>query len=110
MGRVLMSSQKTTVDTRTLKRDIQALGKRVSQAAGVATKVAVQQAGAFYMQFDETEAVPYVKNSNGMITVAGPNLEALTDEGVEELLAAQTQIAAGTLQRVVQKGIKEALE
>lgn len=98
----------TTVDTKALKKDIQALGKRVSASSSEAVNVAIKQAGAFYMSFDETEAVPFVSGADGMITVSGKGLERA--ESIEEVLALQTQAAVGTMARILQKGLKEALE
>lgn len=100
----------TTVDTKQLGKDIKKLGKAVSQAAAGATKVALRQAQAFYMSFDETESVPYVKDSDGMITVSGPGLSRDSQASIEDVLAKQTWIASETAQQFIQRKLKEVLE
>ena len=60
------------------------------------------------MSFDETEAVPYTVNTEGRIVVSSRNLDNLGS--IEDVLAAQTQIAVDTMNAVVQSGIKEVLE
>lgn len=101
-------SKATTVDTQALKKDVQALGKRVSASSAEAVNIAIKQAGAFYMSFDETDSIPYIAGSDGQITVSGKGLE--NAGSVEEVLAIQTQLAVDTLNQVLQKGLKEALE
>lgn len=97
------------IDTKKLSRDIKALGKTTSKAAADATKVALQQAQAFYMSFDETESVPFVKDSNGMITVSGPGLSRDSQASIEDVLAKQTWIAAETAQQFIQRKLREVL-
>lgn len=108
MGGVSMSSP-LSVDMRQVRKDLNKLGKTVQKTADNAVKVAIRQVGAFYMSFDDTESVPYVKEADGKITVSGPGLAKAADS-IEDVLAIQTQVAAGTLQRVLTDGIKEALK
>lgn len=97
------------VDMRQVQKDIKKLGKTVQRTANDAVRIAIRQVGAFYMSFDDTESVPYVKEADGKITVSGPGLAKVADSP-EDVLARQTQIAAGTLQQVLDAGIKEALK
>lgn len=97
------------VDMRQVQKDIKKLGKTVQRTANDAVRIAIRQVGAFYMSFDDTESVPYVKEADGKITVSGPGLAKAADSP-EDVLARQTQIAAGTLQQVLDAGIKEALK
>lgn len=102
-------SSALTVDTKKIKKDLKELGKSANHAAANAVQVAIRQAGAFYMSFDETESLPYVKDEDGYITVVGPKLAAGTDSP-EEVLARQAQVAAAAMQQKVVQGLKEALK
>ena len=62
------------------------------------------------MSFDETESVPYVKDSDGMITVSGPGLSRDSQASIEDVLAKQTWIASETAQQFIQRKLKEVLE
>lgn len=101
-------SKAATVDTKRLKQAVRRLGTAAERSASNAVKVAITQANAFYMSFDETEAVPYTANTEGRIVVSSRNLDNLGS--IEDVLAAQTQIAVDTMNAVVQSGIKEVLE
>ena len=93
---------------KTLEKALRELGKTTQKTANNAVKVAVKQAGAFYMSFDDTESLPYVKGTDGMITVSGKGL-ASDAESVDEVLARQTQIAADAMETQLQRGLKEFL-
>lgn len=101
-------SKAATVDTKRLKQAVRRLGIAAERSASDAVKIAISQANAFYMSFDETEAVPYAVNAEGRIVVSSRNLDNLGS--IEDVLAAQTQIAVDTMNAVIQNGIKEALE
>lgn len=105
-----MSSVKTTVDTKQFERDIKRLKSTASGIAEEAIRASINQAKAFYMQFDETEAVPYTRNTDGTITVSGPGLVDASDGSVEEVLQIATQVAFTTLKDVVNNGLKEAVK
>lgn len=101
-------SRAVKVDTRELKRAVRRLGTAAERSASDAVKIAVTQASAFYMSFDDVEAVPYSVNSEGRIVISGSALDKAGS--IEDVLAIQTQIAADTLNSVVQQGLKEVLE
>jgi hypothetical protein len=105
-----MNSVKATVDTRALKKDIKRLGKTTAAIANTAVRVSVEQAGAFYMQFDDVEAVPFARNTNGNIVVTGSGLVDTSDGSIDEVLAFQTQVAVTTLQSVMSNGLKEVFK
>lgn len=93
---------------KTLEKALKELGKATQKSSADAVKIAIKQAGAFYMLFDDTESLPYVKGTDGMITVSGKGLAG--DAGaVDEVLARQTQIAADALETQLQLGLKEFL-
>lgn len=97
------------VDAQQVRKDLNKLGKTVQRTAADAVRVTLRQTKAFYMSFDDVESIPYAKESDGKITVSGPGL-AKAAEDPEDLLARQTQIAAGMMQQVLTQGLKEALE
>lgn len=93
---------------KTLEKALKELGKVTQKSSANAVKVAIKQAGAFYMSFDDTESLPYVKGTDGMITASGKGLAG--DAGtVDEVLARQTQIAADAMETQLQLGLKEFL-
>lgn len=99
---------------KTLEKALKELGKATQKSSADAVKIAIKQAGAFYMSFDDTESLPYVKGTDGMITVSGKGLAGdaggAGDAGaVDEVLARQTQIAADALETQLQLGLKEFL-
>lgn len=102
-------SKVLSVDTRQVRKDLNKLGKTVGRAAENAVRISLRQSQAFYMSFDDVESIPYVKESDGKITVSGPGL-AKAAEDPDDLLARQTQIAASTMQQVLNQGLKEALK
>lgn len=93
---------------KTLEKALKELGKATQKSSADAVKVAIKQAGAFYMPFDDTESLPYVKGTDGMITVSGKGLAGDTS-AVDEVLARQTQIAADAMETQLQLGLKEFL-
>lgn len=93
---------------KTLEKALKELGKATQKSSADAVKIAIKQAGAFYMSFDDTESLPYVKGTDGMITVSGKGLAGDAD-AVDEALARQTQIAADALETQLQLGLKEFL-
>ena len=101
-------SKAATVDTKRLKQAVRRLGTAAERSASDAVKIAMTQASAFYMSFDDVEAVPYSVNSEGRIVISGSALDKAGS--IEDVLAIQTQIAADTLNSVVQQGLKEVLE
>ena len=101
-------SKAVKVDTRELKRAVRRLGTAAERSASNAVKIAMTQASAFYMSFDDVEAVPYSVNSEGRIVISGSALDKAGS--IEDVLAIQTQIAADTLNSVVQQGLNEVLE
>lgn len=102
-------SKTLSVDTQQVRKSLDKLGKSAQRSASNAVRVALRQSQAFYMSFDDVESIPYVKESDGKITVSGPGL-AKAAEDPDDLLARQTQIAAGTMQQVLTQGLKEALK
>lgn len=103
-----MSNVLSGSGAKSLEKTLKKLGTTAQKASTDAVKVAVRQAGAFYMSFDETESLPYVKDADGMITVSGKGLAAGTSS-IDEVLARQTQIASDTMQTQLQKGLREFL-
>ena len=101
-------SKAVKVDTHELKQAVRRLGTAAERSASDAVKIAMTQASAFYMSFDDVEAVPYSVNSEGRIVISGSALDKVGN--IEDVLAIQTQIAADTLNSVVQQGLKEVLE
>lgn len=101
-------SKAASVDTRQLKRAVRRLGTAAERSASDAVKVAITQASAFYMSFDEAESVKYVANNNGRIVVSSAGMDNAAS--IEDVLARQTQIAAQTMTNVLQRGLKEVLE
>lgn len=93
---------------KTLEKALKELGKATQKSSANAVKVAIKQAGAFYMSFDDTESLPYVKGTDGMITVSGKGLVG-DASSVDEVLARQTQIAADAMETQLQLGLKEFL-
>lgn len=91
---------------KTLEKALKQLGAAASKSSTTAVNVAVKQAHAFYMSFDDTESLPYVRGADGMITVSGKGLAAGTSS-VDEVLARQTQIAVAVLETQLQQGLKE---
>lgn len=105
-----MNGVKATVDTKALKRNMKKMGKTAASIANEAVRVSVEQAGAFYMQFDEVEAVPFARNTNGNIVVTGSGLVDTSDGSIAEVMAFQTQVAVNTLQSVMNNGLMEAFK
>lgn len=101
-------SKAASVDTRQLKQAVRRLGAAAERSASDAVKVAITQASAFYMSFDEAESVEYAANSDGRIVVSSTGLENAAS--IEDVLAKQTQIAAETMTNVLQRRLKEVLE
>lgn len=93
---------------KTLEKALKELGKATQKSSANAVKVAIKQAGAFYTSFDDTESLPYVKGTDGMITVSGKGLVGDTSS-VDEVLARQTQIATDAMETQLQLGLKEFL-
>lgn len=103
-----MSSILSGTGAKALEKALKSLGKTTQKSANNAVKVAVKQANAFYMSFDDTESLPYVKDADGMIIVSGKGLAADANS-VDEVLARQTQIAADAMETQLQLGLKEFL-
>lgn len=103
-----MSNVLSGSGAKSLEKTLKQLGKTVQKTSADAVRVAVKQASAFYMSFDDTESLPYVKDTDGMITVSGKGLAAGTSS-VDEVLARQTQIASNTMEMQLQKGLREFL-
>lgn len=97
-----------TVDAGQLKKAVRRLGTAAERSAAQAVKVAIAQSSAFYMSFDEAEAVAYDTQGSGRIVVSSSKLENAAS--IEDVLAAQAQIAATTMNTIVQNGLKEALK
>ena len=105
-----MSGVTATVNTKVLKKDIKRLGKTATMIANEAVRVSIEQASAFYMQFDDVEAVPFAKNTNGNIVVTGSGLVDTSDGSVAEVMAFQTGVASRTLQTALNNGLREVFK
>lgn len=92
-----------------LKKDFKKLATDIELSAEQAVQKVVTQHTAFFMSFDETEAIPFVDKKKGAMVFSG-NIEKDAGMSVEDFIQLKTKEITENTKEALQRSIMEVLK